>query len=359
MTINLRRKFTHEPAPAECIYSEEEGAAYLPMSISDVDVFNEIISDEIDSAFATSIACCDRCYEQFKRYWPDVFFRQDDALFQAMSFGYIVESSRLGMYSPDEISALVKLFQCPRCLSHGPSEVWLYEHNTDIADQLEENIDSLQALGQQTPFLLLEHPFALEVLSAIRQARPATPTVSMTESWFRARSAESIEKADHSPDLLTTFGPPPSNLVAEGRFNHAGCPMLYLASDASTAATETVGSGEDCFVAELRFLRQLCILDLSDEEKDTTESELFRVLARSSLLSSPLTPNGWTKEQYVFSRFVSDCAKSAGFDAILYGSIKSPTGRNLVILSPPSEFDAMFSLLQSQKMVGPSFRQRL
>ena len=41
---------------------------------------------------------------------------------------------------------------------------------------------------------------------------------------YRARRAEKLL----SPHI-TDFGPPPAHLVEEGRYNHAGHSMLYLA----------------------------------------------------------------------------------------------------------------------------------
>mgnify|MGYP000247562826 CR=1 FL=1 len=64
----------------------------------------------------------------------------------------------------------------------------------------------------------------------------------------------------------------------------------------------------------------------------------------SALLIAPRTGEGWVKRQYLFSRFVADCARSAGFDAIRYGSTKDRNGVNYVILSPPEDLATLMRL---------------
>ncbi|MQW72042.1 RES domain-containing protein [Sinorhizobium medicae] len=57
-------------------------------------------------------------------------------------------------------------------------------------------------------------------------------------------------------------------------------------------------------------------------------------MANSVLVAAPRIDRGWLRPEYVFSRFVADCAKSAGFEAIRYASTKSGDGENYVLLSP-------------------------
>lgn len=79
----------------------------------------------------------------------------------------------------------------------------------------------------------------------------------------------------------------------------------------------------------------LKVLDLAtpyDSHED--HSDLLNALAFSALLSTPQDGTGYKKPAYVFSRFVADCARSAGFDAIRYPSTRaSAKSYNLVILN--------------------------
>lgn len=188
--------------------------------------------------------------------------------------------------------------------------------------------------GSESPFLLLDHPFARRVRAAIVAQAETTRPRPITDRLYRARTAADLDRCGQRPQQHDAYRPPPAHLVAEGRFNHAGIAMLYLASSATVAAVEIGTEGEECWTAEIRFGRDFKVLDLVDLDEEQPQFEIFRVLSRSALISAPHSGTGWIRRQYVFSRFVADCAISAGFDAIRYGSIKSPSGSNYVILRP-------------------------
>jgi hypothetical protein len=83
------------------------------------------------------------------------------------------------------------------------------------------------------------------------------------------------------------------------------------------------------------------LLDLVELEETTASLEILDAISRSALMSAPNLGTGWSKPQYVFSRYVADCARSAGFEAILYGSTKDSDGSNYVLLDPPSDFGSL------------------
>jgi hypothetical protein len=129
--------------------------------------------------------------------------------------------------------------------------------------------------------------------------------------------------------------------------------MLYLATSAGTAAAELGAPGELCNVGKLRISRPLRILDLVDIEEGRSGHELLQALASSALLAAPRTGLGWVKRQYIFSRFVADCARSAGFDAIRYGSTKQLNESNYVILDPPENVVLIGSLEGYETLLSP------
>ena len=134
--------------------------------------------------------------------------------------------------------------------------------------------------------------------------------------------------------------------------------MLYLAISAETAAAELGAPGKVCVVGELRLQKPLLILDLVEIDENAADYELLEALANSALLAAPRTGDGWVKRQYVFSRFVADCARSAGFDAIRYGSTKLPEGSNYVLLEPPEDV-ALITLLEKHiALVCPAPAER-
>lgn len=337
----------------------DEFGPFLPIAEDEVSVFNDIFSDELDSSFTSSICCCDFCYDEFKTRWPNVAFRSLEFQRNSMESRWAVDYSRLpGIYSQAEISTLRHLVRCPRCLTYGPWNIWLYEHRFSDVEAIEQDIDALLAIAHQTPFLLLTYPFACRVLEEIKRQSDLTAVAPIAVPLYRARFVEDVA-GKQDPDDLMTYGPPPDWVTGENRFNHAGVPMVYLAESAKVAAAEMAMPGKLCHVACLELLEPFKVLDLDAIEEDTPGFDVLGAIAASALLAAPRTGKGWVKRQYVFSRFVADCARQAGFDAIRYGSIKSPEAANYVILNPPSDFARLARLRGRQDLVCPEPARRL
>jgi hypothetical protein len=121
--------------------------------------------------------------------------------------------------------------------------------------------------------------------------------------------------------------------------------MLYLAAAEGTALAEISTGAEPYHVAGLKMKIGLKILDLSiKQEADTDAESLIQCIARSSLCAAPRVGEGWVKPEYVFTRFVADCALHAGFDAIRYGSTKDRNGSNIVLLNPTQDIGTIAEL---------------
>ncbi|MGR4866616.1 RES family NAD+ phosphorylase [Caulobacter sp. LARHSG274] len=353
------RKMTTSCRPAQSLEPKGEIGPFLPIAADEVEVFNDILSDELDSSFASSIGCCDFCYDSFKARWPNVAFRNLAFQRNAMDARWAVDYSRLpGIYSEAEISTLRHLVQCPRCLEHGACNIWLYEHRFSDVEAIERDIDTLLAIARRTPFLILTHPFAVQVLEEVKRQAQAAVAAPIDRPLYRARFAEDVARLGQDPDALETFGPAPARYVGEGRFNHAGAPMVYLADAAETAAAEMGAPGALCHVARLRLIPPLKVLDLNAIEEDAPGFDILGAVTASALLAAPRTGEGWVKRQYAFSRFVADCALSAGFDAICYGSIKSRDAANYVILAPPDAVDQLAAFEDRQDLVCPEPARR-
>lgn len=233
-------------------------------------------------------------------------------------------------FFPDEIAAFRQHLVCPNCGDELDGGFWIYEHQIDIPAAFERDLHQIKQIAVRSPFLLLTHPLAQRVFDAV-SAYGATSVPELIQgSVFRCRVGAYIPLP-----RLVDFGPPPSGAVTEGRYNHAGHPMLYLATSHRTALAEVGVVGDHMHVAELTINVTLKVLDLrvKDEPEDATAT-LFQLLARSALLAAPRQASGWDRPEYVFSRFVADCARHAGYGAIRYGSTKNPFGENLVILEP-------------------------
>lgn len=339
----LRSITTDRPFLA-AVHPQDLIGPFLPISMHDVETFNDLLSDEIDSRFSSSLCCCDYCYDDFCEHWPHVPFRENDFQTQSMDSIWMVEYSRLPeIYTPAEISTLRHLVICPRCSAQGPANVWVYEHRFSDVPDIENSIDELLDLAERTPFLLLEHEFSQRVLSTLRAISQQVNSTTLQAPLYRARLVDSAIELKQSPSDLMTYGAPPPAVVGEGRYNHAGRPMLYLADSSATAIAE-ISSDQPCYVGKLRLLQPLRILDLVNVDDAHPGQELLEALAHSALLSAPSTGKGWVKKQYIFSRFVADCAIAANFDAIRYGSTKSREGSNYVLLKVPDDLSAHATL---------------
>jgi len=308
---------------------------FMPVTQHDINFFNDVIAQEVDSAYTSSICCCDACYDDFQRYWPGVAYREMEFQTQSMSLFWFIEYSRIvDCYTPTELSTLRHFVECPRCHENIAGNMWLYEHRFSDAEELEDAIEELSAIGRRTPFLILEHELARQLLEAIRQHASTVSPAPLPQFLYRARAAASMIELGQLPSEIQSYGAAPPEYVTEGRFNHAGSPMIYLANTANTALREIGEPDKDFNVASLAINQPLKVFDLVDIDEEISSYELFGAVANSALLAAPRTGKGWLRQQYVFSRFVADCAKSAGFDAIRYGSTKDPSGWNYVLLEP-------------------------
>jgi len=173
----------------------------------------------------------------------------------------------------------------------------------------------LAALGAQMaryPYLGLEHPVGRRILAAVKRA----PKVVLAQAlWHRAR-------LPNGPERLTPadMGPPPANWT-EGRFNHHGQTVFYLASTAAGACAETVlGDSAIVWVQRFRVRGMAGLLDLAGVTQAPRRRQGIPLLTAGlndvmdKLRPDPNSP--W-KPEYFVPRFVADAARAHGFRGIL------------------------------------------
>jgi RES domain-containing protein len=290
--------------------------------------FENLFFDEVESWFTADIACCGACSDDFCRRWPLIAKRDDNFQTSCIELSLFYEGSRLQeAYTQEQFDKYVKAVYCPSCnesLAVG-GMIFAYNFPRYIPSKYGELFDEVGSLAAATPFLVLEHSFARSVLTEIRAAAETCDLRELRpDIWYRGRIAEHLRSRD-----ARQFGPPDPAKTTEGRYNHAGKPVLYLGSDPLTCKLELGSPADGVVVAEFKFTKPLRVLDLSSED---LKGDVLPALVYSALLSSPDKGSGWDQPQYVFSRFVADCAVAAGFDAILYPSIRALRGDNLVVL---------------------------
>lgn len=304
-------------------------------------IFQEYFDRDLESFFSSTIACCDECYDDFDAQWPGTVSHDIELQRGYTTVTEFLQNSRIqDDFYPEEIERFSKSLRCPNCTAVLDREFWIYEHPFNDREFSAALIE-IAALASRAPFLLLTHPFAHEILDVIVELGKVAPPQLVTGSQFRARRNKNLPNP-----ALADFGAPPAYVVSEGRYNHAGHPMIYLAAAEKTAFAEITAPGGSFHVAEMIWNSPLKILDLQlKSHAETRAEELLQCLARSSLCSAPRLDQGWEKREYVFTRFVADCALHAGFDAIRYGSTKDRDGSNLVILAPPADITTVAFLV--------------
>jgi len=298
------------------------------------DAFENDFYSDIESWFSSDIACCDKCYDEFLKAWPLAYgANENEFQCQSIDLESLYDGSRImrDTYTPEEFDVLAKDIDCPRCDEKLSANIWAYElpfqYDVDLVT-FENSINEIVELSESTPFLILTNSFALEILELLKKIAQFTPAKSVDQSLFRARIASQVEKISFSQ-----FSFPPQKYIQEGRYNHAGQQVLYTASDLDTCFSEVREAR--CYIAEFKLKNEIKILDLSAPELSHPDSESeLSALVFSSLMSRKLDTDGYHKPCYVFSRFIADCAKFAGFDAIKYPSTRDVGDNfNLVIIS--------------------------
>jgi len=299
--------------------------------------FEEDFYRDLEGWFTSDIACCDVCYDDFIKNWPHAY-SANEAAFQRSSIDLasFYSGSRLqDVYTKEEFYKYLQLIPCPSCGERLKHNIWPYTLPFDIVENFEDKIKEIGGIAQNTPYLLLEHPFAKEVYNAISDISKKSKAKKIDTHLYRARVQETLKK----PDDDNEFDFPPNKVVSEGRYNHAGMPVLYLGSDPETCFYEVREA--PCIIAKIKITDKIKILDFTntyDLNKD--HSDILGTLIYSALMSAKQDDTGWHRPKYVFSRFISDCAKSAGFDAIQYPSTRAINeSYNIVIL------DQKFSLI--------------
>ncbi len=293
----------------------------------DLDGFGTLFDEELDSWFTADITCCDACYDAYAKAWPGLAASRK---FQegAISLTFFHSGSSLGeIYTEEEFLDLCRKMGCPVCGQPLEHNIWAFNPTFNVPTEFETKMEELASLSAKTPFLALRHPLARKVLREVRKLAATVSANTLKQELFRARPIT-------TPREARQFLAPPAPKCYEGRYNHAGRPVLYLASFATVAHAEIGGPEEGCLVAGLTLAKPQKVLDLAT---DDLPSDMLRALTASALLSAPTEKEGWEKPEYTFSRFVADCAMNVGFTALRYPSVAHFEGFNLVAF--PSEDD--------------------
>lgn len=184
----------------------------------------------------------------------------------------------------------------------------------------------------------------------VREIGPGTNIVTL----FRARvfqSAEGLEQALKRPDLQIT--PPPSERAAAGRMNAQGISVFYGSSKAKTALAEVRPPvGSNVVVGEFELLRKVRILDIRKLGEIVVNKSYFDPDSRplieraaflrelSSRIVQPAMPEREHRD-YLVTQVIADyLASERKLDGLLFPSVQTGTGFNLVLFHKASRTEA-------------------
>lgn len=291
-----------------------------------------------ESWFSADIVCCSECIDDFLKIWPYLYeFNLGEFQRNCIGMDEIFYGSRLrDVYSYNIFCSLLANIKCPRCGMPVGDHVYPYNFPFAIDDirHFESEIKEVAIIARRTPFLLLRHDLARRVLDVIKALGMSAEINELACPVWRGRSYSA--DASYSAD---DFKFPPSHIVKDGRYNHTGIPVLYVGNSVETCFYEL--RQRPCVVAQLISNEKIKILDLSCFFRGPGESaSLINALVYSSLLSAKNNSTDRYNQEYIFSRFVADCARDAGFDAIKYPSTRIfKENYNIVILNAAWNFD--------------------
>lgn len=194
-----------------------------------------------------------------------------------------------------------------------------FQFQTEYGPKFSNFFDFLE----KYPYLGLEH----ELGSEIRKAVKSLPQYEVENRvGYRARSVDSVVKT--SADMY----PPDPRLIkiSEGRFNHFGQRVFYLANSENGAAKEALDKPGEVWLQKFQIIRATKILDLTFAPLEEAASSDLLPVGENDLLAVGLLygrelstvverDKGW-KPEYFVPRYIADCARLEGFKGIKYKS---------------------------------------
>jgi RES domain-containing protein len=161
------------------------------------------------------------------------------------------------------------------------------------------------------------------------------------DTFFRARIYDDRHRKERF--VAHEVGAPPADTVKAGRANSKGQPVLYLASNKSTALAEVrPWKGAAVALAEVKLKRRLLLVDLSRTKPVETpffvellrwRVELAELLFRLAQdMSRPVPPH---EEEVLYgpTQLLARQVKANGYDGCIYPSAMGP-GINVVLFNP-------------------------
>jgi RES domain-containing protein len=286
-------------------------------------VLIEAIESDVEAWVNSSIACCDVCYDDFVLRWPLAYHRDVKLQIDSIDPSAFYDGSKhvKEEFKEPDFFRLWALIACPRCGEPMGGNIFPFEFPFSRTRFFEEAFEELGKLAYNTPFLVLSNSLARDIFEEVKNTCSKISAATPYQRLYRGRCIEN--------PTFDAFDAPPASMLREGRYNHAGKPVLYLASDERTCWDECRKPKTKFFILEFSVQSPLLLLNFSDFDQ---LSDLSSALIYSSLMSSPTDSDSWNRPEYILTRFVADSARAAGVDGIIYPSCRDSSGDNIVLL---------------------------
>lgn len=316
-----------------------------------VNTFCSIFYDEVESWFSADIVCCDECKEEFLREWPGVYSRDIEFQINAIDVDNFYNGSRINyFFSKEEYNGLIDNIKCPNCGSSIHAYFYPYKFPFD-EDGVDNELYELSKLAEKNPSLLLVNPLAKKIFDFISDRSKGINEIAICNKYYRGRKF-----ANGKVYTKLDFNCPPKAVVTEGRYNHSGFPAVYLGDSPGTCFIELRKPNDGIVVAEITISKKIKILDLIDIEDEDDENSVLKKVIWSSLICSPDEGEGWYKPQYIFTRFIADCARYTGFDAIRYPSVRGSDNRHNIVILDGIKDEGILLIDNIKKFTNENFR---
>lgn len=171
---------------------------------------------------------------------------------------------------------------------------------------------------ERYPYLGSHHELGREILDKIL----SLPACSIEgELWYRARKLQNGKLKETSE----MYPPKPDEVeISEGRFNHFGQRVFYLAESADGAIKETLDDDEIVGWIQRFIINSNNILDLSQQfEEPSTDLDLlaFGLIHAGVIEKKTQRSKGW-KPEYFVPRYIADCARMRDIRGVKFKSTR-------------------------------------
>jgi RES domain-containing protein len=208
------------------------------------------------------------------------------------------------------------------------------------AERAYEVLSGAPGAFDQHTFAKLKQGIAEEFPAMSAAFEDLSDTVPAGQMYYRARVQDRGRTARYAPQEL---GAPPPGKAGASRASRQGEPVLYLATDRTTALAEVrAWKGAVVAIAEVRLREDVWLVDLSRPMKirspffvDSVKwrMDLAGLLHRLSTdLSRPVLPKD-AEIIYQPTQFLALMIKANGYDGLIHPSAMGP-GRNVVLFDP-------------------------